>query len=1152
MKQKRREQISHGSPIPLNKLVQIMKLATFFIFVGCLHLSATAWSQTGNSTLSISLKKVPLEEALATIAQKSGYHLLYNNEKLAQTNSNVSIRMRRGTVTEIMDECLKGFPLSYRIVDRTIIITPRTASAVRAETRKPIIVAGVISDSTGNPLPGVAVFDKKNKTIGTTSDQDGRYVLEVGDNATLVFSMIGFIDQEIEVKGQTIINVVMQASADELEEIVVTAFGNKEKRSDMVGSVSSISARDLAKNPSSNLTTALAGRAAGIIAFQRSGEPGEDNADFFIRGITTFGTGKVDPLILIDGIELTPTDLARVQPNDIASFTVLKDATATAVYGARGANGVILVTTKEGTDGKARLSIQLENSFSRPTRDIELADPITYMQLHNEAVKTRDPLGSLPYSREKIAKTAEGSNPIVYPANDWANMLFKDFAATRRVNVNVNGGGSVARYFVSGSYNRDNGLLNVDPRNNFNNNIKLDSYKLRSNVNINLRPDTRLTVRLNGTFDDYTGPIQGGAATYEQVMHSNPVLFPAYYPVDSTHRFTKHILFGNYQSLENTALYINPYAEMVKGYRDYSRALMLAQVELEQDLDFLTEGLAFKTMVNTYRKSYFSVTRAYNPHFYQIGHYDKLTDTYSITSLNAETATEYLNYEKSPNEVSTSFYLEAILNYNRRFHEKHGIGAMSVFQMKQNLDAQGADLQQSLPFRNMGVSGKVTYDYDRRYYAEFAFGYNGSERFASNHRFGFFPSFGVAWSISNEQFFEPLSRSITNLRLRATYGLIGNDAIGEPDDRFFYLSNIDMNASNRSATFGNGSSSYFSLPGVNITRYSNYDITWETATKRNIAMELGLFDKWSFNVEYYTQVRKNILMDRASIPVTMGLTAPIRANVGEASGKGIDASVDYQQTFMNGFWISALGNFTYATNKFEVYEEPNYDESWRYRAGRPINQPMGYIAERLFIDDEEARNAPLQNFGPYGGGDIKYLDVNRDGQITQADQVPIGTPTVPEIVYGFGVSLGYKNVDVSFFFQGLTNESFMIDANATWPFAGQNALLKVYADDYWSEDNRNINALFPRLSPTVNENNVQSSTWWLRDGTFLRLKQAEIGFSLPDALLEKIKANSLRLYVNGSNLITFSKFKLWDVEMGGQGLGYPIQRVFNIGLNMNL
>ncbi|HEY9560093.1 MAG TPA: TonB-dependent receptor [Anseongella sp.] len=1129
-----------------------MRLATFFIIIGCMHVSATAWPQTANSTMSVSLKKVPLEEALTTIAEKSGYHLLYNDEKLANTDDHVSIKIRRGTISEIMKACLKGLPLSYRIVNKTIIITPKAFPASAPEIRKPIIVAGIVTDSTGAPLPGVAVFDKTNKSIGTSTDQDGRYVLEIDENSTLIFSMIGFIDQEVSVSGRTIINIELEVSADELDEIVITAFGNKEKRSDMVGSVASISASDLAKNPSSNLTTALAGRAAGIIAFQRSGEPGEDNADFFIRGVTTFGTGKVDPLILIDGIELTPTDLARVQPNDIASFTILKDATATAVYGARGANGVILVTTKEGTDGKARLSVQIENSISGPTRNIELADPVTYMQLYNEAVKTRDPLGALLYSQEKIVKTAEGSDPIVYPATDWRAMLFKDYASTKRVNVNVSGGGNVAKYFVSGSYNRDNGLLKVDPRNNFNSNIKLSSYKLRSNININLTPGTRLTVRLNGTFDDYTGPIQGGAATYEQVMHSNPVLFPAYFPIDSAHRFTRHILFGNYQSPENNSLYNNPYAEMVKGYRDYSRALMLAQVELRQNLNFLTEGLTFKTMVNTYRKSYFSVTRAYDPYFYQINHYDQLTGAYAINALNAETAAEYLDYNKSPNEISTSFYLEAILNYNRRFNEKHGVGAMMVYQMKQNLDAQGADLQQSLPFRNLGVSGKATYDYDRRYYAEFAFGYNGSERFASNHRFGFFPSFGLAWSISNERFFEPLKQSVTNLRLRATYGLIGNDAIGEASDRFFYLSNINMNAANRSATFGNGSSSYFSLRGVDITRYSNYDITWETATKKNIALELGLFDRWSLNIEVYSQIRKNILMDRASIPVTMGLTAPIRANVGEASGTGTDISLDYKQTFMNGFWLTAMGNFTYATSEYRVYEEPNYDEPWRYRVGNPISQPIGYIAERLFIDDEEALNAPPQNFGTYGGGDIKYLDVNRDGQITQADQVPIGTPAVPEIVYGFGISLGYKSVDFSVFFQGLSNESFRIDAGTTWPFANQNALLKVYADDHWSEDNRNINALFPRLSPTVNENNTRESTWWRRDGTFLRLKQAEIGFSLPEHLLEKIRANSVRIYINGSNLLTFSKFKLWDVEMGGQGLGYPIQRVFNIGLNMNL
>src|SRR3546814_659754 len=381
-----------------------MRLATFFIIIGCMHVSATAWPQTANSTMSVSLKKVPLEEALTTIAEKSGYHLLYNDEKLANTDDHVSIKIRRGTISEIMKDCLKGLPLSYRIVNKTIIITPKAFPASAPEIRKPIIVAGIGTDSTGAPLPGVAVFDKTNKSIGTSTDQDGRYVLEIDENSTLIFSMIGFIDQEVSVSGRTIINIELEVSADELDEIVITAFGNKEKRSDMVGSVASISASDLAKNPSSNLTTALAGRAAGIIAFQRSGEPGEDNADFFIRGVTTFGTGKVDPLILIDGIELTPTDLARVQPNDIASFTILKDATATAVYGARGANGVILVTTKEGTDGKARLSVQIENSISGPTRNIELADPVTYMQLYNEAVKTRDPLGALLYSPEKIVK----------------------------------------------------------------------------------------------------------------------------------------------------------------------------------------------------------------------------------------------------------------------------------------------------------------------------------------------------------------------------------------------------------------------------------------------------------------------------------------------------------------------------------------------------------------------------------------------------------------------------------------------------------------------------------------------------------------------------------------------------------------------------
>ncbi|MDP4187758.1 MAG: SusC/RagA family TonB-linked outer membrane protein, partial [Bacteroidota bacterium] len=429
-------------------------------------------------------------------------------------------------------------------------------------------------------------------------------------------------------------------------------------------------------------------------------------------------------------------------------------------------------------------------------------------------------------------------------------------------------------------------------------------------------------------------------------------------------------------------------------------------------------------------------------------------------------------------------------------------------------------------------------------------GYNGSERFYKTKRFGFFPSAGLAWSISNEKFFKPYKDVVTNLRLRTTYGLIGNDEIGSATDRFFYLSNLNMNNSSMGATFGRDPGGY-SLNGISISRYSNEGITWETSKQKNVALEVGLFSKLNLQAEYYTQTRDHILMTRASIPVTMGFTAPIRANVGKASGKGVDLSLDYAEAFRNGFSFSVRGNFTYATSKYLVYEEPQYAESYRSHVGKSLYQQYGYIAERLFIDDADAANSPKQNFGTYGGGDIKYLDVNRDGEITAADMVPIGNPTLPEITYGFGFSTSYKAFDFSAFFQGLANESFWIDPVATSPFQGQTQVLKAYADSYWSEDHRDIYALWPRLSPTVNSNNTQTSTWFMRDGSFLRLKQVELGFTVPRKIQNRIHTSDLRFYVNGTNLLNFSKFKLWDVEMGGNGLGYPIQKVINFGINLN-
>ncbi|GEP91716.1 TonB-linked outer membrane protein, SusC/RagA family [Chitinophaga terrae (ex Kim and Jung 2007)] len=1016
-------------------------------------------------------------------------------------------------------------------------------------------VRGLVTDSTGSPIIGVSVGVKNKAGVGTATDINGRYILKVPANATLIFSMIGFVPQEVPVASREVINIKLLNSSSQLNETVVVAFG-KQKKADVVGAVTTINPSEL-KIPSSNLTTALAGRIAGVIGYQRSGEPGQDNADFFIRGVTTFGYKK-DPLILIDGIELTVTDLARLQPDDIASFSIMKDATATSLYGSRAANGVILVTTKEGKEGKAAITLRLENSVAAPTRNVQLADPITYMRLNNEAVLTRDPLGQLPYTDQKIDNTISGVNPYVFPATDWRRSLFKDYSNNQRANLNVSGGGSVARYYVAGSFNQDNGILRVDKQNNFNSNINLKNYSLRSNVNVNVTKSTELAVRLNGSFDDYTGPIDGGSSVYKNVMRTNPVYFPAYFPKDADHQYVEHIMFGNYE--DGGAYLLNPYADMVKGYKNYSRSLMAAQFEIKQNLSSITEGLNFRTMANVTRNSYFDVTRAYSPFWYQPASYDKLTNTYKLQLMNEENGTEYLNYVPGQKTVSSSFYLEAALNYNRTFNEDHNLSGLFVFMVRNNLTGNGADLQASLPFRNVGLAGRGTYSYKNRYYVELNFGYNGSERFHESHRWGFFPSAGLAWSISNEAFFEEYKGTISNLRLRATYGLSGNDAIGDPNDRFMYLSNVNMNDPNRSAVFGRDNG--YSRNGVSLSRYADPNISWELAKKANLGLEIGLFGKVDIQADIYSEKRSNILMTRTATPATMGLSAQPRANVGKAEAKGIDLQADYNHSFNKNLWIQARANFTYATSKFTNYEEPSYDGApWKLHVGYPITQQWGYIAERLFVDDKEAAKSPRQNFGEYGGGDIKFHDVNGDGQITSLDMVPIGFPTTPEITYGFGFSVGYKRFDVSAFFQGLGRESFWIDARATAPFMTyyypnevlsgrpQNQLLKAYADSHWSEENRDLYALWPRLSTTGigNDNNAQTSTWFMRNGAFIRLKQVEIGYTIRDWAFMR----SLRIYANGTNLLTWSKFKLWDVEMAGNGLGYPVQRVFNLGVLAN-
>lgn len=1028
-------------------------------------------------------------------------------------------------------------------------------------------IQGNVLDENGTGIPGVTVLIKGTKT-GTSSDEKGRYVVQVpAGKDTLSFTFIGYNPKDEAIGSRTTINVKLEPSASTLSDVVIVGFGTQKKTS-LVSSVTSINPKEI-KGPTSNLTTMLAGRLSGIISFQRSGEPGADNAQFFIRGVGTFGTGKVDPLIMIDGIESDNTALARLQADDISGFSILKDATASSIYGARGANGVVLVTTKQGESGKTRFNVRVENSTSSNTKNFQLADNITYMRLANEASLTRNALGAAPYSQNKIDHTAAGDNPLLYPNNNWVKQMIKDYTQNQRYNMNVSGGGDKLQYYLAMTYNVDNGVLKIAPINDFNSNIKLRNYSVLSNVTLQLTKSTKALVSLKGQFDDYNGPVGGGAKIISSVLTANPVSFPAIYP-QSYLPYAKHPLFGNTLIPGTTrSLYINPYAEAVRGYQQSNNSTLTAQLQLTQDMSGITPGLSARLMGYTTRFSSFAVARQYNPFYYQAYTEDGKTPA-GISHLNNNipgfgqigvAPTEYLDYRPGDRNQNTTTYSELQFNYGRTFG-LHNVTGMVIGRMFNFLSGTAANLQLSLPKRNLGMSGRFTYGYDDRYLMEFNFGYNGSERFAEKNRYGFFPSAGIGWVVSNEHFFSDLKDKISNLKFRLTYGLVGNDQIGRDADRFFFLSQVNLEDPSRSAVFGERFG--YVRPGVSTSRYGNNNVTWERSKQLNYGMDLTLFKSLTVTVDGYKNRRSNILMTRADIPSTVGLQVTPQANTGEAESQGVDLALDYKVARGSDFWLTARGTFTYATSKLLVNEEPVFGADKRYlsRVGWSLSQNFGLIAERLFIDEKDVANSPRQ-FGDYMAGDIKYRDISGDGQITSDDLVPIGLPTTPEILYGFGFSVGYKNFDLSMFFQGSARSSFYINPTAISPFVlnpvnplnsneiliggYQSGLLDVIAKDHWSEDNRNSYAFWPRLSNTYITNNLSASTWWMQDGAFLRLKTTELGYNFPKNITRRIGLNSGRLYLSGMNLLSFSKFKLWDPEMGGNGLGYPIQRVFNVG-----
>lgn len=1119
---------------------QISAMLLFFALL--LPISMVAMEQN-NGVFSFKLQDVTVKDIFKYIEKNSEYIFLYSTDKNLLKKINVDVNKK--DITQVLDEILKNTTLIYDIDGKQIIIREKNASekSQQKTTQKKKTIRGIVSDdSTQEPIIGATIRVDGSMT-GTTSNIEGDFVLECAVGDTLTVSFVGYQDRSVLVKSGNIYAIALKESAAELGEVVVTAFGVGQKKESLVGSIQQIKPQEL-KVPSSSLSTAFAGRMAGVIAVQRSGEPGADGANFWIRGKSTFN-GNTSALIIMDGVEISSTELNALDPEVIESFSILKDATATALYGTRGANGVMIVATKNGKNlDKPIINFRLEGAISTMTRVPNMVDGPTYMKMFNEAV-SRPGCDVSPYSQEKIDGTIAGLNPYIYPNVDWFDEIFNKSAFSERANFNIRGGSSKMDYFMSASFKHSNGHLKSLSKDYFSyNNVRNYNYDFINNLNISATRTTKISLGLNLSVADKKSPLMDVNDIFQLSMEANPVDFPVRFPANMSDR--DFVLWGDKPGgIHGQGWYRNPVAEYVTGYKTNLRTTITANFKLAQELDMITKGLKFTGLFSFKNYSSSSTERSASYNHYYMSSYDPSSMEYKITRIGDEQSTALTN--DGSRNGDRKMYFQAILDYNRIFKEVHDLNIMFLYNQEQ-YDINGpTTLFSSLPQRKQGVAGRVSYSYDGRYYIEGNFGYNGSENFAKGHRFGFFPSIAVGYNISNEKFWQPIKPVISNLKIRGSWGLVGNDATNA--GRFAYMEDLVLGGSD-SYTTGIRQDTYYSGPSWN--RYFNPDLTWEVGEKINLGLDLQLFNDFNLTFDIFREKRRDIFMTREnSIPEIVGTgETKITSNNGEMENKGLDLAIDYNKQITKDFFLSFKSTLTFARNKVLKMDEPPYFEyPGLSDVGHPLGTYWGYVADGLFPDQETIDNSPRQDLGyTPQPGDIKYVNQPNakgeyDNVINSNDRVAIGHPYDPELVYGFGPSMKWKNWDFSFFFQGVARTSFMMYGMHPFGTTSIKNMLQFVADDHWSVDNPNPNAAYPRLTKDSNGNNDQYSTYWLRNAAFLKLKNAEIGYTY----------KGMRFYLSGVNLLTFSPFKHWDPEMGGgNGLYYPTQRVFNIGFQMTI
>lgn len=1018
--------------------------------------------------------------------------------------------------------------------------------ALRVEQPSNVVKGVVLDGATREPVIGATIMIKGTST-GALTNIDGEFTINANQGDVLSISFLGYETKEIKVGAVKLYTIELNASSELLEEVVVTAFGVGQKKESMVGSVAQVRPSEL-KVPSSSLSSSFAGRLSGVIAVQRSGEPGADGADFWIRGKSTF-SGATGALIVLDGVEISSAELNALDPEAIEGFSILKDATATALYGTRGANGVMIITTKSGKDlDKPIINFRLEGALTQLSQVPEMADGVTYMKAYNEAL-TRPNSSATPYSEDKIIGTMKGLNPYIYPDVDWYDEMFKKNAFSQRANFNIRGGNKKMDYFMSASIKHSDGNLRPLSKDYFsyNNNINVTNYDFINNLNVQATSTTKLSLGLNLSVKDWSGPNKSASDLFAYSMIANPVDFPVRYPAGTGGIVTEDILWGDKAGGPYNTGYRNPVAEYVTGYKSSMQSIVTANFKIEQDLKMILKGLKFSGLFSFKNKTVSESKRSSSYNAFELDSYDPGTYDYMLR----RTAKEYSTVINTTGGHSgeRNIYLQAMLDYRQIFNEVHDVNAMFLFNRQEYNTNTPNDLFSSLPKRKQGIAGRVSYAYDNRYMAEVNFGYNGSENFAKGNRYGFFPSFAVGYNISSEKFWEHILPVVSNLKLRASWGLVGNDDTSSSAGRFAYLEDISLSGGPGYKTGIGGNRVSYTGPKWN--RYYNPQLGWEVGEKWNAGLDLQLYNMLNFTIDVFRETRRDIFLSRANtIPDFLGTAgAKVYANLGKMKNEGLDFALDFNKQFNKNFFLSFKGTFTYAHNTILERDEPPFRLYPNLSSvGHSDGQYLLYIAHGLFPDEATIKNNPNQSTLGYSPmpGDIWYknlpnCDGEYDGVIDGNDRMYIGNPKDPEIVYGFGPSMKWKNWDFSFFFQGAAKTSILMSGIHPFGSTSIRGLFQYIADDHWSPDSPNIHAKYPRLTQIDNPNNTQSSTYWLRNGAFLKLKNAEIGYTY----------KGWRFYVSGNNLLTFSPFDYWDPEMGsGSGLKYPTQRVVNFGVQV--